>query len=472
VLLVDRHLPEERVRHLLVQLRGASAQHVRHPSRRRRARGSAQGLVTLSALQRPPARQAFERERASVLVQHLEAVQDLSSRRRQKRLARFVAKRRHRRVVREQQPAVGGLGGHPVGNATQDGLELVARLAGVESSEMLESQQLLALGLGLLATGPERGCEPGHQGDAPEREEERRSLTGVAPVSCMRVHPIRAYSAPLPRAEPDVRIAPNDARSHPPLERRAMKAPDHDPPGVVRVRAGNPSALTLDGTNSYVVGRWVVDPGPADRTHLDAVRGAATEGIEGVVLTHSHSDHAGGAGELGAPVTLPREGDEVGPFRALATPGHSADSVCLLAGRTCFTGDTVLGTGSVFIAPGEGSLSAYLESLRRLRGFELDVICPGHGPYVWDPRAKLDEYIEHRLDRERRLLAALDSGLRDRDDLLDAAWSDAPAELRPAAELTLAAHLEKLTEEGRLPEGIERPDDLGRIEAGRADEGG
>jgi glyoxylase-like metal-dependent hydrolase (beta-lactamase superfamily II) len=251
-----------------------------------------------------------------------------------------------------------------------------------------------------------------------------------------------------------------------------MNAGDHDPPGVVRVRADNPSALTLDGTNSYVVGRWVVDPGPADRTHLDALRAAATQGIEGVVLTHSHSDHAEGAGELGAPVTLPREGEEVGPFRALATPGHSADSVCLLAGLTCFTGDTVLGTGSVFIAPGEGSLSAYLESLRRLRGLELDVICPGHGPYVWDPRAKLDEYIEHRLDRERRLLAALDSGLRDRDDLLEAAWSDAPAELRPAAALTLAAHLEKLAEEGRLPEGIERADDRGRIEAGRADEGG
>jgi glyoxylase-like metal-dependent hydrolase (beta-lactamase superfamily II) len=250
-----------------------------------------------------------------------------------------------------------------------------------------------------------------------------------------------------------------------------MQTSDLDPPGIVRVRAANPSALTLDGTNTYLVDRWVVDPGPADPDHLDAVRAAAPDGIEGVVLTHSHSDHAEGAEELGAPVTLPRDGQEVGPFRALATPGHSADSVCLLAGRACFTGDTVLGTGSVFIAPGEGSLSAYLDSLRRLRALELDVLCPGHGPYVWDPRAKLDEYIEHRLDRERRLLAALDSGLRDRDELLDAAWSDTPPELRPAAALTLAAHLEKLAEERRLPPGIERADRLGRIEPGRADEG-
>jgi glyoxylase-like metal-dependent hydrolase (beta-lactamase superfamily II) len=230
---------------------------------------------------------------------------------------------------------------------------------------------------------------------------------------------------------------------------------ERDPPGVVRVRAPNPSPLTLEGTNSYVVGAWVVDPGPADPGHLEAVRRAAGQGIEGVVLTHSHADHAEGAGELGAPVRLPRDDEAVGPFRALATPGHSPDSVCLVAGRACFTGDTVLGSGSVFIAPGEGSLSAYLDSLRRLRGLDLDVLCPGHGPYVWDPRAKLGEYIAHRLSRERRLLEALEAGLRTRDELLDSAWSDAPPELRDFAALSLASHLQKLAEEGRLPEGVE-----------------
>jgi glyoxylase-like metal-dependent hydrolase (beta-lactamase superfamily II) len=230
---------------------------------------------------------------------------------------------------------------------------------------------------------------------------------------------------------------------------------DRNPAGVVRVRAPNPSPLTLDGTNTYVVGAWVVDPGPADPGHLEAVRRAAADGIEGVVLTHAHSDHAEGAGELGAPVTMPGKGQEVGPFRALATPGHSPDSVCLLAGRVCFTGDTVLGSGSVFIAPGEGSLSAYLDSLRRLRALDLDVLCPGHGPYVWEPRAKLDEYISHRLERERRLVEALHTGLRSRDELLDSAWSDAPPELREFAGLSLASHLEKLAAEGRLPEGVE-----------------
>jgi glyoxylase-like metal-dependent hydrolase (beta-lactamase superfamily II) len=227
----------------------------------------------------------------------------------------------------------------------------------------------------------------------------------------------------------------------------------NEPPGIVRVRAPNPSALTLDGTNTYVVDGWIVDPGPDHEGHLEAVRSAAGDRIEGVVLTHSHADHAEGAARLGAPVTQPAEGQVVGPFLALATPGHSADSVCLVAGRACFTGDTVLGSGSVFIAPGEGSLSAYLRSLRRLRDLDVDVLCPGHGPYVWEPAAKLDEYISHRLERERRLLEALDAGLRDREELLDFAWADAPAELREFAALSLASHLEKLAEEGRLPDG-------------------
>lgn len=225
---------------------------------------------------------------------------------------------------------------------------------------------------------------------------------------------------------------------------------------MVRVRAPNPSHLTLDGTNTYVAGGWVVDPGPDHRGHLDAVLDAAGGRIEGIVLTHSHFDHSEGAQPLaeragGVEVRLPEGGEEIGPFEALATPGHAPDHVCLLFGEgICFTGDTVLGRGSVFIAPGEGSLSAYLDSLRRLRALDLRVLCPGHGPYVDDPAEKLDEYMSHRLERERRLIEALAEGLRSDDELLDRAWSEVPPELRPAAALTLHAHLEKLAEEGRL----------------------
>lgn len=232
---------------------------------------------------------------------------------------------------------------------------------------------------------------------------------------------------------------------------------DRTPPGVTLVRAPNPSLLTLEGTNTYIAAGWVVDPGPDDPSHLEAVMEAAAGSVEGIVLTHDHADHSEGAPALsaisGAPVHLPEGDTRIGPFHALATPGHSPDHVCLLLGRVCFTGDTVLGAGSVFIQPGEGSLGAYLGSLRRLRELDLEALCPGHGPVVWDARAKLDEYISHRLDREEKLVAALDRGLRGRDELLDAAWDDAPPELRPAAMLTLEAHLEKLREEGRLPPG-------------------
>src|SRR4051794_11115414 len=113
--------------------------------------------------------------------------------------------------------------------------------------------------------------------------------------------------------------------------------------------------MTLDGSNCYVMKGWVVDPGPADPEHLDAVLEAAGGEVAGIVLTHGHPAPAAGAEPLaertGAPVVRPGEGDDVGPFRVLATPGHSPDHVCLVAGRVCFTGDTVLGTGSVFIAP-------------------------------------------------------------------------------------------------------------------------
>jgi glyoxylase-like metal-dependent hydrolase (beta-lactamase superfamily II) len=233
------------------------------------------------------------------------------------------------------------------------------------------------------------------------------------------------------------------------------------PEGVVRVRAQNPSALTLDGTNTYVVDGWVIDPGPADPTHLDAVEAAAGR-VAGVVLTHGHADHAEGAPELaaraGVDVVRPAGGSAVGPFSVIATPGHSPDHVSLLWGRVLFSGDVLLGSGSVFVGGEEGSMADYLDSLRRLRELPLDAICPGHGPVVWDPHARLDQYIAHRLEREQRVLDALRAGASTRDEALDRAWSemdlDSAPYLRMAAGLTLQAHIDKLSTDGRLPEGF------------------
>jgi glyoxylase-like metal-dependent hydrolase (beta-lactamase superfamily II) len=230
--------------------------------------------------------------------------------------------------------------------------------------------------------------------------------------------------------------------------------------GITRVRADNPGPLTLDGTNTWVVGGWVIDPGPALDAHLDAVAAAAGARASGIALTHDHADHAEGANGLRArlggavPVVSARsgagDGDTFGPLRVLALPGHSDDHVAYVAGRAAFTGDAVLGEGSVFVT---GNLAGYLDGLRRLRALDLAVLCPGHGPPVWDVRARLDAYVDHRLDRERRLLAALGRGLRTEDELLDAVWDDAPAELRPFAAVTLRAHLEKLRAEGPLRDG-------------------
>jgi glyoxylase-like metal-dependent hydrolase (beta-lactamase superfamily II) len=218
---------------------------------------------------------------------------------------------------------------------------------------------------------------------------------------------------------------------------------------ALRVRAENPGWLTLSGTNTWVLGRdpaWVVDPGPALADHVEAVAAACEErgGAGGIAVTHSHHDHT----EAVEPLRERLGGVPLGhgPLDAIPVPGHAADHLAFVWNRACCTGDAVLGEGSVFVAEDMGG---YLDALHRLRALDLEVILPGHGPPVRDPAAKIDEYITHRLDRERRLLDALASGLREEDDLLDAAWDDVPEPLRPAAALTLRAHMQKLREEGR-----------------------
>jgi glyoxylase-like metal-dependent hydrolase (beta-lactamase superfamily II) len=236
---------------------------------------------------------------------------------------------------------------------------------------------------------------------------------------------------------------------------------------ILLVRAANPSPYTLSGTNTWVVGRspaWVVDPGPLLDSHLDAVAAAVEErgGAGGIALTHDHPDHAEGVEALrerlgGPPVgAWPGLGDggSFGPLEALHVPGHAPDHLVFVCPEGAFTGDAVLGEGSVFIAPGGGSLGAYLDGLRRLRALSPPRLFPGHGPVVEDVAAKLDEYVAHRLERERRIVEALASGARTEDELLAAAWDEIPEGLRLPAAWTLAAHLDKLREEGRLPAGL------------------
>ena len=250
-------------------------------------------------------------------------------------------------------------------------------------------------------------------------------------------------------------------------------APGH--PEIARIVAPNPGPMTLEGTNTYVVGRdpaYVIDPGPAIESHVEAVRAAAGErgGLSGALLTHSHADHSAAVSLLGAPLlwgevsdldegamvapalTAARAG-EVGPFEVIPTPGHAADHVCFAIGGVVFCGDLVLGRGSSIVPPAAmgGSLAEYMASLALLRAMELGLICPGHGPWITEPEAKLAEYAKHRLERERKLLAALEAGEREPDRLLEAAWDDVPLAMRSVAAVAMTAHLEKLEAEGRLP---------------------
>ncbi len=239
-------------------------------------------------------------------------------------------------------------------------------------------------------------------------------------------------------------------------------APGHEE--IARIVAPNPGPMTLEGTNTYLYGSGpclVIDPGPADEGHIEAINAAAAErgGIGAVLLTHGHGDHSDGVEMLGAERVELGNGESHGGLTALATPGHAADHLVFVTspaapGREAeeaavgFSGDLVLGEGSTIVPPDAGSLIAYMDSLRRLQGLDLELICPGHGPWVTDPAAKLGEYVEHRMMRERRLLAALERGERSRAALLAEAWDDVPEQLRPAAATVMQAHLEKLEAEG------------------------
>jgi glyoxylase-like metal-dependent hydrolase (beta-lactamase superfamily II) len=230
--------------------------------------------------------------------------------------------------------------------------------------------------------------------------------------------------------------------------------------------------MTLEGTNTYLVGNGptiVIDPGPADTGHIEAVRAAAEErgGIGAVLLTHHHSDHAGGVEMLGVEPEIAHDAHSAAGLGVIPTPGHTDDHVCFFLDRehpasggvtSCFTGDLILGMGSTIVPPREhgGSLADYMASLHHLEGLDLDLLLPGHGPEIDDPAAKIAEYIAHRQEREDRLLTALERGERSRAKLLAEVWDDVPEELRGPASIAMQAHLEKLEDEGRLPPGIKQ----------------
>jgi glyoxylase-like metal-dependent hydrolase (beta-lactamase superfamily II) len=254
------------------------------------------------------------------------------------------------------------------------------------------------------------------------------------------------------------------------------------PAGVACVLAPNPSLMTGPGTNTYVVGDGatecvVIDPGVDDSDHLEAIqRAAGDQRITHILITHGHDDHRGGAARLrertGAPIfAWSREGTPeadvsladgaviplgASTLRALHTPGHRFDHLCFLHLSTgaLFAGDLVAGVGTVVIAPPEGDMLDYLASLRRLLALpHLGAILPAHGPIIDDGPALLQQYIAHRLERERQVIAALEAGDATVDAMVARIYVDVDPALHPVAARSVLAHLLKLEREGAVWRG-------------------
>jgi glyoxylase-like metal-dependent hydrolase (beta-lactamase superfamily II) len=246
-------------------------------------------------------------------------------------------------------------------------------------------------------------------------------------------------------------------------------------PLVRRIVAPNPGVMTGAGTNTYLVGVdevVVVDPGPDDEGHLDAILGCGGDRIRWVVCTHTHPDHfplaarlakAAGAEVLayesrdGLTVDAElRDGDvlEATEFRlrAVHTPGHASNHLCFLLPeeRLLFSGDHVMEGSTVVIAPPDGDMAAYLDSLRRLQSLRpsLRAIAPGHGHLIDDPASVLAGYLAHRLERERQVLDAVTSGTGDVGAIVEQLYPGLIEELVPRARQSVHAHLRKLAADG------------------------
>jgi glyoxylase-like metal-dependent hydrolase (beta-lactamase superfamily II) len=252
-------------------------------------------------------------------------------------------------------------------------------------------------------------------------------------------------------------------------------------PGIVRIVAPNPGPLTGPGTNTYLVGSSelaVIDPGPDDAAHVEAISRAGAGRIAWILVTHTHRDHSPAAGALreltGAlvagraapqarrqdrrfrPDVQPTDGERVlladAALRCIATPGHASNHLCFLLeqGGVLFTGDHILGDVSPVILPPDGDMADYLDSLRRLREMPLAMIAPGHGPMLQQPVAVIDGLIRHRLAREAKVctvLARVDAATL--EELLCVVYADVTPQLHELARHSLLAHLLKLERDGR-----------------------
>ena len=264
-------------------------------------------------------------------------------------------------------------------------------------------------------------------------------------------------------------------------------------PGVARIVAGNASALTFKGTNTYLVGTKalaVIDPGPEDREHLAAIlKAAGDRPITHILVTHAHRDHVDGLGALQAATGAKTYGfrrvlrpsadgakSEASEFidsdyvpdihiesgtdiegadwrlGALHTPGHAPDHLCfaLESARVVFSGDHVMAWNTSVIAPPEGRMSDYLRSLELLLSRDNEMLLPGHGGRIMESRRTVKAYLLHRRWRDQAILEAVRGGTNTVRKLLPLIYRDLDPKVMGAATLSLQAHIEHLAERGLI----------------------
>lgn len=240
---------------------------------------------------------------------------------------------------------------------------------------------------------------------------------------------------------------------------------------IRNLTAPNPGPFTLTGTQTYLIGETaILDPGPNIDSHVEALRVAMPK-LRTILITHRHGDHAPAAVPLkeatGAKIIAPPGvlDDATVDLRVaggesltidgtridvVATPGHTSEHVCYItADGDLFTGDTILGTGTTAIFPPDGHMGDYVRSLHTLRVLQPRRIYPAHGPIRDDAMALIDEYIAHRMERERQVLAAVASGAKTVAEMRTTIYPELDTRLHGAAEIQITAHLIKLVEEGR-----------------------
>ena len=249
---------------------------------------------------------------------------------------------------------------------------------------------------------------------------------------------------------------------------------------VRRILAPNPGPMTGPGTNTYVVGETelvVVDPGPAEPSHIEAILDCVGDRLKFIACTHTHPDHspaaarvaeATGATLIGRVTADDRHQDltfqpaaqiedddcisgDGWTLRAIRTPGHVDNHVCFLFEEEgmVFAGDHIMNGSTVVIVPPGGNMADYIASLRRLLEYDVKVVAPGHGELITDCRDEVEKLVRHRLMREAKVASALESVPQSLDGLVVTVYDDVNPLMHEWAKLSLLAHLIKLEGERR-----------------------